>query len=111
MKFVLFVEGHTEQKAVPSFLKRWLDPKLRQPVGIKSVRFDGWAELVKDVETKALMHLKSTDVIAVVSVLDPDGPTFIHRKNLTASQRQQWGKTYIEQKVGNARFLRCICRA
>lgn len=45
MKFVLFVEGHTEQKAVPSFLKRWLDPRLRQPVGIRTVRFDGWGEL------------------------------------------------------------------
>lgn len=54
MKFVLFVEGHTEQKAVPSFLKRWLDPKLQQAVGIKSVRFDGWPELVKDVAIKAL---------------------------------------------------------
>lgn len=27
MKFVLFVEGHTEQKAVPALLKRWIDPR------------------------------------------------------------------------------------
>ena len=26
MKFVLFVEGHTEKIGLPSFLKRWLDP-------------------------------------------------------------------------------------
>ena len=45
MKFILFVEGHTESKAVPSFLKRWLDPRLSKPIGIQSVRFDGWAEL------------------------------------------------------------------
>ena len=35
MKFVLFVEGYTEDKALPKFLKRWLDPRLGKPVGIK----------------------------------------------------------------------------
>jgi hypothetical protein len=45
----MFVEGYTERAAVPAFLKRWLDPRLPQPVGIKPVRFDGWAELVADV--------------------------------------------------------------
>ncbi len=41
MKFVLFVEGHTEKAAVGPFLKRWLDPQLSSPVGIKTVRFEG----------------------------------------------------------------------
>ena len=45
MKFILFVEGHTEDKALPAFLKRWLDPRLESPVGIQTVRFDGWPEL------------------------------------------------------------------
>ena len=36
MKFILFVEGRTEHKAIPSFLKRWLDPQLSKPVGVKS---------------------------------------------------------------------------
>ena len=113
MKFVLFVEGHTEQKAVPSFLKRWLDPKLHQPVGIKSVRFDGWAELVKDVETKAHMHLKSPDVIAVVSLLDLYGPTFYPAEILTASQRQQWGRRSSNRRSGTPGFcmpLPCMKR-
>ena len=38
MKFVLFVEGHTE-RAIPEFLKRWLDPQLSQRAGIQTVRF------------------------------------------------------------------------
>jgi hypothetical protein len=42
MKFVLFVEGHTEKLAVPQLLKRWLDPRLAKPVGIKVSRFEGW---------------------------------------------------------------------
>ncbi len=41
MRFILFVEGYTENKALPQFLKKWLDPKLSNPVGIKTVRFEG----------------------------------------------------------------------
>jgi len=29
MKFILFVEGYTEDKALPQFLKKWLDPRLK----------------------------------------------------------------------------------
>jgi hypothetical protein len=57
MKFVLFVEGYTEKQRIPAFLKRYLDPRLSQPVGIKPVRFDGWAELVKDAPRKSRMYL------------------------------------------------------
>ena len=39
MKFVLFVEGYTEKYGVPAFLKRFLDPRLSRPVGIKAVTF------------------------------------------------------------------------
>ena len=41
MKFILFVEGYTEKKALSDFLKRWIDPKLDQRVGLKVVRFKG----------------------------------------------------------------------
>jgi len=41
MKFVLFVEGPTERLSLPSFLKRWLDARLNQPVGIQPVKFEG----------------------------------------------------------------------
>jgi hypothetical protein len=104
MKFVLFVEGKTEQKAVPAFLKRWLDPRLKQPVGIKPVKFDGWAELVKDVPVKAKMYLAGPDVIAVVSLLDLYGPTIYPAHAATAADRIAWGKQHIEQIVGQAQF-------
>jgi hypothetical protein len=107
MKFVLFVEGHTEQKAVPSFLKKWLDPRLGQPVGIKSVRFDGWPELIDDVDRKARLYLEGPardDVIAVVSLLDLYGPTIYPTHLQSAAQRDQWGKEYIEKKVNHGRF-------
>lgn len=104
MKFVLFVEGHTEQKAVPDFLKRWLDPRLSTPVGINPVRFQGWAELVKDAPTKAAMYLSSRDVIAVISLLDLYGPTIYPQGNTTTTDRYAWGKQYLEQSVKQPMF-------
>lgn len=41
MKFILLVEGEAEKLAIAEFLKRWLDPQLKQPVGIKVVNFHG----------------------------------------------------------------------
>jgi hypothetical protein len=107
MKFVLFVEGYTEQKAVPSFLKRWLDPRLGQPVGIKPVRFEGWPELVDDVEKKARLYLEGSagsDVIAVVSLLDLYGPTIYPPDRQSAADRDQWGREHIEKKVNHEKF-------
>jgi hypothetical protein len=59
MKFVVFAEGYTEKKALPGFLKRWLDPRLSQPVGIKIVRFDGWSDYVRGTPKKANLYLTS----------------------------------------------------
>lgn len=107
MRFVLFVEGHTEQKAVPSFLKRWLDPRLREPVGIKPVRFDGWPELVEEVDKKAHLYLEGPardDVIAVVSLLDLYGPKIYPAHLQSAADRDRWGKEHIEKKVNHKKF-------
>lgn len=107
MRFILFVEGHTEQKAVPAFLKRWLDPRLDRPVGIKAVRFEGWAELLDDVATKTRLYLddaSGSNVVAVVSLLDLYGPTIYPRRTESAADRDQWGRTHIEQKVNRERF-------
>jgi hypothetical protein len=107
MKFVLFVEGYTEDKALPKFLKRWLDPRLDKPVGIKTVRFEGWAELVKDSVQKALMHLNGPDkeeIIAVIALLDLYGPTFYPKKLTSADERYEWAKRDLEKKVGHPKF-------
>lgn len=108
MKFVLFVEGHTEDKALPQFLKRWLDPRLAKPVGIKTVRFEGWSELVKDAPRKAAMHLNGPDqdeIIAVIALIDLYGPTFYPKTLNTADERFDWARKDLEQKVGHPRFF------
>lgn len=108
MKFIFFVEGYTEDKALPSFLKRWLDPKLAKPVGIKTVRFDGWPELIKDAPLKAKMHLNGPakdDIVAVISLLDLYGPTFYPANCTDSMGRYDWAKKKIEDDVGQTKFF------
>ena len=101
MKFVLFCEGATEKGALPDFLRRWLNAKLPVKVGIQPVRFNGWAEMVKDSPTKAHLHLRNADVIAVIALLDLYGPTFDYPANCTTvDQRCNWAKTHLENQVG-----------
>ncbi|MDD5035163.1 MAG: DUF4276 family protein [Methylococcaceae bacterium] len=108
MKFVLFVEGYTEKEALSKFLKRWLEPRLSQAVGIETVRFEGWSKLIKDAPQKARMYLqgsKNDDIIAVISLLDLYGPTIYPKHLTTADERYDWAKKDIEQKVGQERFF------
>lgn len=108
MRFLIFVEGHTEDKALPKFLKKWLDPKLAQPVGIKTVRFEGWPELLKDAPLKAKMHLNGPDkaeIIAVISLLDLYGPTIYPQNTISSEGRYAWAKKHIEGLVGQTKFF------
>lgn len=108
MRFILFVEGYTENKALPQFLKKWLDPKLTNPVGIKTVRFEGWQQLVKDAPLKAKMHLNGPakdDIIAVVSLLDLYGPTFYPNTLTHSNDRYDWAKKHIENMVSQLKFF------
>jgi hypothetical protein len=108
MRFILFVEGYTEDKTLPKFLKKWLDTKLNDPVGIRTVRFEGWPELVKDAPLKAKMHLSGPykdDIIAVISLLDLYGPTFYPNHLEGCNERYDWAKHYIEDKVNHPKFF------
>ena len=107
MKFILFVEGHTEQKVLPAFFKRWLDPRLCQQVGVQPVRFDGWPHFVKKCPGKAKLHLDSSvspGVIAVIGLLDLYGPQFYPPHLASAQERLQWAVADLERKVGDPRF-------
>ena len=69
MKIVLFVEGWTE-KELPTFLKRWLDPRLPQPVGVKPVRFEGEGQYRQKAAKRAELYLGEGDTLAVFGLLD-----------------------------------------
>ncbi|NUO81655.1 DUF4276 family protein [candidate division KSB1 bacterium] len=107
MKFILFCEGETEAKALPPFLKKWLDPRLQRPAGITPVNFKGWPQLVKDAPTKARMYLNAPDkekIIAVIALLDLYGPKFYPSNITTAAQRYNWAKEYLEKAVALPKF-------
>jgi len=108
MRFILFVEGYTEDKTLPKFLKKWLDPRLTNPIGIRTVRFEGWHEIVKDAPLKAKMYLNGPakdDIIAVISLLDLYGPTFYPNNLKGCKERYDWAKEYIEKKVNHPKFF------
>jgi len=107
MKFVLFVEGHTERLAVPQLLKRWLDPRLGRPVGIKVSRFEGWSEYEHDIQKKVELNLSGksgSDVIAGIGLLDLYGPTIYPDKLGDVASRLAWAKDHFERLTGHARF-------
>jgi hypothetical protein len=108
MKFVLFVEGYTEQKALPDFLRKWLEPpRLPQRIGVKVVRFEGWTEYYSDIAGKVASNLSGkagADVIAGIGLLDLYGPTFYPKDKNTRDERYSWAKKHIEDKVGHHGF-------
>jgi hypothetical protein len=109
MKFVLFVEGHTEAegKRFAAYLKRWLDPKLRQPVGINPIRFDGWAELLKDAPIHARTHLegpKGPEIAGVIGLIDLYGPTIYPSNITTPNDRHDWIRKQVERQVGQQKY-------
>lgn len=107
MRFILFVEGEAEERMLPPFLKKWLDARLSQHVGVKAVLFSGWQSLVKNAPKKAMMHLNGpnrSDIISVIALLDLYGPTFYPGDKKTISDRYQWAKKHLEEKVNHPKF-------
>lgn len=104
MKFVLFVEGHTEKQALANFLKRWLDPRLDNPVGIQMVRFGGWSDLVKEAPQKARMYLNRKNIIGIIALLDLYGPTIYPDGKTTAVSRYNWAKSDLEKRVNDPNY-------
>ncbi len=107
MKFVLFVEGHTERKCIAPFLKRWLDPRLKQPVGINLVKFSGWSDLWKETPKKALNRLTgvdSVDMVAVIALLDLYGPNLYPAHLNEADQRLAWAVHEMQSRVNHKKF-------
>jgi len=108
VRFVLFVEGDTERKGISGFLKRYLDPRLEERVGITVVQFRGWSELVKYLPQLARKHLndprQGEETIALFALLDLYGPTFYPGHARTAKQRMDWAKAHFEKQVNHPKF-------
>jgi len=107
LKFVLFVEGATEHKALAGFLKKWLDSRLKQPVGIRLVDLAGWSKFRTRIQRKIVAELEvpgREDVIAAIGLLDLYGPNFYPDHTHSPKERCEWAVNQIEREVGNKRF-------
>lgn len=107
MKFIVFVEGHTEDHVIAKFLKQWLDPKLSAPVGIKILRHEGLSDYSRGIKDKVHLNLagqKARDVIAAIGLLDLYGPSFYPDHLRAPEERYSWAKNHLEQQVGHPRF-------
>jgi hypothetical protein len=106
LRFLLFVEGHTE-RALPAFLKRWLDPRLPQPVRITPVRFEGWRHYREEIAKKVALNLSGkngADVVGAIGLLDLYGPDIYPAGKVHAEERREWAKSFFEGHVGHPRF-------
>jgi hypothetical protein len=110
MKFVLLGEGPTEKKSIANFIKRWLDCRLSQRIGIKPVNLTGFDDFKKNASKKAHMHLNGSEkdqIIAVIGLLDLYGPQssdFYPPDKTSIEQRYEWGVSYFQTEVNNPKF-------
>jgi hypothetical protein len=107
LKFALFVEGATERGAIGDFLKRWLDPRVASPIGLRVVKFKGWSHYVEEIRTKVDLNLSGNagaEIIAGIGLLDLYGPTFYPSHMHTVVQKYTWAKQHLETLVGHQRF-------
>jgi uncharacterized protein DUF4276 len=104
MKFMLFVEGDTE-KILPNLLKRWLDPRLPAPVGIRVIGFEGVSDYYAGIRKRVELSLDEkpgAEVIAAIGLLDLYG--FYPADNRPRAERYAWAKAHVEDIVKNRRF-------
>ncbi len=106
MRFVVFVEGHLEQRVLPSFLRGWMDSKTSEHVGINVIRFQGVNQFTKKLPTAALKHLdgpKRSDLIAAIGILDLYGVTYLPN-DLSVQESYDWLCQHFEEKVAHPKF-------
>lgn len=102
MRVVLLVEGWTE-KELPTFLKRWLDPQLPQPIGLHAVRLAGASHYLGNVAKRTRSHLTNDeDAIAVFGLLDLYGLQFDYPKHADRDQKINWARAQIVNRVDPA---------
>jgi len=104
VKIILRVEGQTEQKALPQFFRRWLRGKVDPLPGVHLVNTKGCDNHLKECATKASLHLKKPDVIAVFGLLDLYGPKSIPPHCKTPQEKCDYLRERLENEIGSPRF-------
>ncbi len=103
MRLVLFVEGDTEKRALPQFLKRWLDPQLDQPVRIAPVQLNGSTEYLGSFAARARRFLAGNGCSGVLGRLDYYG-SGLNWPHAQVENNIVWARQRLEAQVGHERF-------
>jgi hypothetical protein len=107
MRFILLVEGDTEKLAIADFLKRWLDPQLKQPLGVQVVNFHGNSQFVRKIVSKAQDYLaapEAGEIMGVVGLLDLYGLDIYPVDRTTVKERHDWGVQHFQAQVSREKF-------
>ena len=99
MKIALYVEGETERH-LPGFLKRWLDPRSPQPIGIHPVVFGGVQDYLRHFGARAKLDLESRALIGAVGLIDLYG-SGMQYPDAAIEEKYRWAKQDLERRVGH----------
>lgn len=105
MRFIIFVEGETEQKAIRDFFKRYLDHHINPNIGLRMVLLKGGDHFNRKIEKRAKMHLNgpnSNKIIGVIGLLDLYGADFLSGNK--AEEKITSGKNDFEKRVNHPKF-------
>ena len=107
MRFVVFVEGHLERTALPSFLSSWLNSATVRRIGIDVIRFQGAGEFKNKLPSAVHRHVNGpshADLIAVIGMLDLYGVNYYPDHVSTVEDRYDWLCQHFEREVNCAKF-------
>jgi hypothetical protein len=106
VKFLLFVEGKTEHRAIRDFISRWLNPRLSRPVGVHAADLKGTGRFEDKLRAKVLNYLrqdKSGEIIAMIGLRDLYGAEFPAQET-SVEDRYAWGVDHHQRYIGDPRF-------
>jgi Domain of unknown function (DUF4276) len=99
---LLYVEGQTEEEALPGFFQRWLADN-GQNVRIKPVNFKGAGRYLHDFAKRAKLDLTSGSASGIIGLLDLYGSSLSYPQKAVA-EKYRWAKAKLEAEVGDTRF-------
>ena len=102
MIVLLYVEGDTEQAALPDFFRRWLLGK-GSDLQIKAVNFNGVGSYLREFSKRARRDLSGTYILGIIGLIDLYGSQLSYPTGST-HEKYSWAKSELEQRVGDQRF-------
>jgi Domain of unknown function (DUF4276) len=99
---LLYVEGDTEEAALPDLFGRWLDGK-GSAAEIKAINFKGVGSYLREFSKRARRDLSGTYVQRIIGLVDLYGSRLSFPDG-SVDEKYSWAKGELEQRVGDPRF-------